>query len=346
MVLPPNRIGASRGPNGSTLDDVVAAINSLTAVVGEQIVVLNSQRAFLEDIAVGLDKLIGSDTLEFGTWPGLIRWLDRFIAYSDNFDEFPPTMSTSLRNLSSTAQAFFRYAGGNNYGAATRPYGIMEALGEPIDAVGNDVEGFLYQLVNSIGVRGTSPTNLSALAYLALIADSTERSADCCEENSQPGGGGENPPPGPSFSCGLESTPYRATSYEFRRNLPADQLDEYIVMFTGFSSQSPSGFSETISNDTVPLPCYEGPANAQLCWEWNLSSGQVPGQLLVYESSPGGLFSPVIGTNVGVTQGEGSTATLTLAGAGEKYMLCVRVAENSGVPQHLNYWIDRNGPPA
>lgn len=346
MVLPPNRIGAARGPNGSTLDDVVDAINGLVAVQQAQAITLESMRAFLDSIATDIAYISGPPA-QRPTWPGLSSWLKTVLG-DEEFTASPWPLAVDVSISRDVLGRLSQYLGGLNLQSAsiTRSYGIMEALGESLNNPSNDVEGFLPQILESLGVRGTSPTNLSALAYLALIADSTERSADCCEENSQPGGGGENPPPGPSFSCGLESTPYRATSYEFRRNLPADQLDEYIVMFTGFSSQSPSGFTETVSNDTVPLPCYEGPANAQLCWEWNLSSGQVPGQVLVYESSPGGLFSPVIGTNVGVTQGEGSTAILTLAGAGEKYMLCVRVAENSGVPQHLNYWIDRNGPPA
>jgi len=53
----------------------------------------------------------------------------------------------------------------------------------------------LERLNSSIGNASTSTPNFTALAWLALIANSTERSADCCEEGSAPPPPANNPPP-------------------------------------------------------------------------------------------------------------------------------------------------------
>lgn len=83
--------------------------------------------------------------------------------------------------------------------ANTRLLAIQGATEEAADAT--------RDTSSAIGLLGPGPgPNLPALAYLALIADSTERSADCCE--GQGGGGNETPAPEPSLSgCSSDLIP-------------------------------------------------------------------------------------------------------------------------------------------
>jgi len=78
-------------------------------------------------------------------------------------------------------------------------YQILSALtnqvldaGEPMP---RQVRDAVLQLASSLGNASTSTPNFTALAWLALIANSTERSADCCEEGSAPPAPTNNPPP-------------------------------------------------------------------------------------------------------------------------------------------------------
>jgi len=132
------------------------------------------------------------------------------------------------------------------------------------------------QLASSLGNAATSTPNFTALAWLALIANSTERSADCCEQVPVVPVVPLNPPPGPDFGCGLTNGPLRVTS--FIKRVSGDGLpDTYTAQFAGLATASNS----LLVN--VPAAVPNGEINVikaiqsqGICLEWNLTDRATP----------------------------------------------------------------------
>ena len=85
----------------------------------------------------------------------------------------------------------------------------------------------LAQLNSSIGNASTSTPNFTALAWLALIANSTERSADCCEEGPVTP---LDPFPIPTPFCGTGPAYWQECELRLRYSTnPPDPLDIYAL---------------------------------------------------------------------------------------------------------------------
>ena len=83
------------------------------------------------------------------------------------------------------------------------------------------------QLASSIGNASTSTPNFTALAWLALIANSTERSADCCEEGPVTP---LDPFPIPTPFCGTGPAYWQECELRLRYSTnPPDPLDIYAL---------------------------------------------------------------------------------------------------------------------
>lgn len=277
----------------------------------------------------------------------------------------PATWSGAPAELDNTSQrllSIFTYMQ-QNIGFALADEGIPTAI-DMINLIRRTLYSptltgnTIWQLIDALEVGGGGGTPVEPIDYttalqtiaagitglgaqLNVIEQNTARVADCCEDG---GGGtdpdpGENPPPDPSLGCELANGPMRAVGYQFRRNLPAEQLDEYIILFTGIGTESNNVVVEDVSNDTVPLPGLAVPPAGTLCLEWNLSEGQVPSQVRIYQSSPSGSFAGVSGVNVsGLFTGEGGAVPVDVEG-GELGMFVARVPEGTGEPQHKNWWL-------
>ena len=155
-------------------------------------------------------------------------------------------------------------------------YGAPVSRPDGANNIVNRLRDNTNQLANSIGNAATSTPNFTALAWLALIANSTERSADCCEQVPVVPVVPLNPPPGPDFGCGLTNGPLRVTS--FIKRVSGDGLpDTYTAQFAGLATASNS----LLVNVPAAVPYGEinvikAIQSQGVCLEWNLTDRATP----------------------------------------------------------------------
>lgn len=315
MALKANRAGRILGPDNRTNTDLYNILSNINTNLGQM-------KTLLEQISFGV-------TATYQNLNAVNAYLSGSATVSVNTALALPTMAHETRVAAKAILAILQSGGGG---------GDYTAV---LQAIQGGVTGLQAQLAvtnDSLGVRGESEVNLSALGYLALIANSTERAADCCEDG-QPVDTGEMPPPSPTFACELAGGPMRASSYFFWRNSPAEALDEYIVRFTGIDTQSGGEVIEFNSLDANPLPALTSSFDMQYCFEWNHASGQVPGQILRYLAGPDNTFVGSTGTIITPTIGEGSGPAEQLDAGNGGILYTVKIDEGTGPPAHLNYWL-------
>lgn len=341
MVLPPNRIGGTRGPNGSTLDDVVAAIQETNIALGELGVQISSQNAFLNSLANDVQRLVGPAENLPSNWLGFPAALGTppVNAQSETFWQMVIGIAFAVNDIQSSAN-----------GSEASLTAILDAIGlrgqQPVGANVNILQQMDYarQRVDALylvaGQLTDAPTGSTLKDLLRSIDVNQLRAADCCEENSNQEPPTETQPPGPEDSCPLSGGPLRTTGYFFWRNLPAEELDEYIPLWDGLEAASSGLVAPLNSFDAAPIPAIYAPEFlANVCFEWNLLDGQVPGQLAQYRSSSTGEFVGETPTLISVTIGGGSSSVYLLDPEDRPRVFTVRVAEGSGAPTHNNYWL-------
>lgn len=184
----------------------------------------------------------------------------------------------------------------------------------------------IAKLVESVGVRGASTTNLSALAYLALIANSTERSADCCEDAAA------NPPLPPAPPTNVQPADFCSL---FPEN--AVRNSGYVLLTDGQFANSPQtaygllwpAFEQvttiTQAAGGAPNPGWNGlrSSNAyDYCLAWNFTNDNVPGQARTHRTEEA--WSTVS------SQGSNTVINLSVQGAN---------ATSTGPQSYFNYVI-------
>lgn len=335
MVLPPGRIGGARGPNGSTLDDIVDAINGTNTILNELAVTLSSQNEFLDSIANDLSYIVGSPGAR-PAWPGLVLWLNTVLGDAD-FPASPWPLSVDVSITREVLGRLSQYLGGVNLQSAsiTRGKGLLEVLGAQVGDVATEPGSYVRDLAAVAGLLADAPAGETLKSLLAATRDATERSADCCE------GGGENPPdPNQTQPCETDGTSFRVTSYEFWRNLPADGFDEYILVFNGIDAASSGDVITQSSTNTPPLTALATTVNTILLVESNLLSGQVPSQVARYLSGTDNNFSTSTGAIFTPGIGCGATTSIELDSDEGLAMWTIRIPQGQAAPAHKNYWLN------
>lgn len=180
-----------RGPGENALGGIWSLLNSIVGGLGSlpQIATdIAAIRVVAErDIPLLLTRLsylTGENPPDNGfSALGLPRYMTQLFGTRQEASNEGNTMFALLRNDWIAATQIVQMASGTNgfYN------GSRNVLRENRD--------FVAQLASSLGNAATSSPNFTALAWLALIANSTERSADCCEEGSAPPAPTNNPPP-------------------------------------------------------------------------------------------------------------------------------------------------------
>jgi len=193
------------------------------------------------------------------------------------------------------------------------------------------------QLANSLGNASTSSPNFTALAWLALIANSTERSADCCEAVDNPPPVGQNPPPGPDFACGLTGGPLRVTSFILRVTGDGGN-DIYSAQFAGLAAASGSALVNVpaaVPNETINL--IRAVQSHGVCLEWNLTGQPTPtiGRRRLLGASTD--FAGSITTTFNPVANEGAVGVFPL-NAGQHLLFEIEVP-TGGPPPSLNYFL-------
>jgi len=271
----PGRIGGTRGPNGATLDDVVAGLvavrNEVTAVrlaLGPALELITTgiatQNATLTTLLTRLSWLTGTVSPVGPLWgSSLPQFLTSVLGSRANivFDG-RNAIQPQLEELLVNAADALRYSRGLNIppvaGSDDANIGIRAALYAIRDAVGEDPPGF----------------DSSIFALLRSIDVSSGRTADCCEDN---GGGGDPPPPiTPPSACSL-STPFVTTTFDLVATFAVSEPQAgLITVWRPEWTDLPSG----MANFTVPsgvVPIVTPNQDVTICYAWNSdgSSGTV-----------------------------------------------------------------------
>jgi len=145
----------------------------------------------------------------------------------------------------------------------------------------------------SIGNAATSTPNFTALAWLALIANSTERSADCCEEGSAPPPPANNPPP--AGFC-VPANAVRQVSW----NAIGTQIVNGVVNnvfrpvfdFSNGVNAPLAGTGAAGAEPTAPALRFVANADITFCISWDFTSNTTPTA-----------FGRYFGTNQATTEG-------------------------------------------
>lgn len=193
MTLPPNRIGAVRGPGGSTLDDVVDGLGQVRlAVEGVSLT--------LEAVAADLRRLTGTGGAPAG-WLGLPEYLG--VAIGEVGDVSASALSTLYLQRDILA-ALSRAVGNTGAPPVSTPAPSLYALtSAAVDALTSAAGDNVYNrlgsirdnslaLLQSLGTLPSTPANQTVKALLQALVD-------CCN--------GTPPPPEflpPEASCNTQ----------------------------------------------------------------------------------------------------------------------------------------------
>lgn len=304
--------------------------------------------AALPQIAEDLRYLVGDPSTRPADWEGLAKAIGTM----------NPEGDFNLRQLLQNIQLYVDLTSGYASQAVINLLYVTSFIDKPGPEGGfwniNDIvqqlisanaglTGLQAQINSTNQVLGDvedAPTGSTMKDLLRSIDINQLRAADCCEENGNQEPPTETQPPGPEDSCPLSGGPLRTTGYFFWRNLPAEELDEYIPLWEGLEAASSGLVAPLNSFDAAPIPAIYAPEfQANVCFEWNLLDGQVPGQLAQYRSSSTGEFVGETPTLISVTIGGGSSSVYLLDPEDRPRVFTVRVAEGSGAPTHNNYWL-------
>lgn len=274
MVLPPNRIGAIRGPGGATLDDVVAAINGLSVIVGESNVLLASQQAYLDSIANALDPAL-AQLLQRMTWLtgttapnatfgnfGLPGYLGLVLGSRAAASSELVTVWDWLRSMDDSLGRVTSAIGGN-----PQPIGLPDNV-----LLRTTLAAEALSLVT--GLATDPPIGSTIKALLASIDVNQARAADCCEQNAN--GGGETPGaeqnPQPTDFCSGTDTATRCSGW-LDVGTTVISGTTYDVRVPFFGSLPVEGYSPFAAPGTAGRRGFRhiGPDRSLMCFEWDFT---------------------------------------------------------------------------
>jgi len=211
-----------RGPGNRGLGGIWALLNSIAGGLGS----LPQIAADIAIIRADVRRFIGAtDPI---LWPGMATYLTQKLASSfEGGNVGGPTLWAWMNTISNDVAAARRGIIGSVVSPPTHIYALLEALSPELLTELVAIKGSSAQLASSMGDAATSTPNFSALAWLALIANSTERSADCCENGPVVP---VDPFPIPTPFCGTGPAYWQECELRLRYSTnPPDPLDIYAL---------------------------------------------------------------------------------------------------------------------
>jgi len=212
-----------RGPGNRGLGGIWALLNSIAGGLGS----LPQIAADISAIRGDIRFLVGDPVSANPAWTGLTdvigarqdgpeSAMDLIYAIALSvINGITPTVGTINASAITTRQILARIEGS--------PASNMRLILSQLEAI-NSSNAVLR---DSIGTASTSTPNFTALAWLALIANSTERSADCCENGPVVP---VDPFPIPTPFCGTGPAYWQECELRLRYSTnPPDPLDIYAL---------------------------------------------------------------------------------------------------------------------
>lgn len=273
MFPPFNRIGGARGPNGTTLDDVKAAVDYGNG----QLFTIN---AWLEgvfnrmtEMNGHLEKLAGTGAVPNG-WTGLPDYLFRFLGGAAPGDSVT-TIRDLLRFTIAQQLTSINYIIGNP-AAVTDEYQLAVAIEQYIsEQQTRAVDSFnIGAMEASLGSLGEAPANQTIKALLEAIRVEQVRAADCCEENGESNPGTVNP--APTFGCGprIRNIGWKAKGITIN-NQTTYRIWSPVWLPTSFASNSFQGYPNSDGHHQVFGTSLIN-KRADVCISWNFEGTDVP----------------------------------------------------------------------
>lgn len=293
MTNPPNRVGAIRGPNGATLDDVVAGlvavrdeVTSVRLALGPALELITTgiatTNATLTTILTRLTYVSGSVAPNATTArTSLYDYLVRTIGPANQVSVTGQGDVLDLMNLFAT-----EVIRTNNFlsGTAAQP----PELGDRLLSIQQVIE----ELGVLVGVGGTGGIDSNLFALLRSIDGATARSAACCENanGEPPPPGGLNPAPDTVCTAGEGfSAKTRCTGWNIRETNIAG-LDTWFATWPDLGPNVGSVADINPLWDNPGLRNINQAGTVNYCFSWNFAAGQIPAQLGIVYQPPGGTW--------------------------------------------------------
>jgi hypothetical protein len=188
MVLPPNRLGAIRGPNGATLDDVVARLDATNNALEVLTMELQGAGGNLSLIRQRLDTLVSTGSAP-ASWPGLPAYLHAVVGTTGQASELQANILTLLGLDAGSGALLAQVLTGSPTSPGT---GVLFELLTAVNAVRGGGALGLADMADILAALGaiTHPPNGSNLKDLLRSMDANLLELrDCACEG---GGGGNN----------------------------------------------------------------------------------------------------------------------------------------------------------
>jgi len=304
-----------RGPGNRGLGGIWSLLNSIVGGI-------NSLPQIAADIAIiraDLRRIVGAS--DSPSWPGLSSYLHQHIAQSDTpaFLNLP-RIYADIRTISANVNLLPAYLTDGVPTGSNTPF--LRTLRNDIALVkaAQQLElAAALQLASSIGNASTSTPNFTALAWLALIANSTERSADCCEEGSAPPPPANNPPPAgfcvPANAVRLVS--WNAIGTQLVNGV-VNNVFRPVFDFSGGVNAPLSGTGAAGAEPTAPALRFSANIDITFCISWDFAG-----------NTPPTAFGRYFGINQATTEGNQDLAgplnapsTLTVGGLSDDRNTC------------------------
>lgn len=321
VMFPFNRIGGTRGPNGTTLDDLLQALFNAGDLLQQLITQGQANGLLLAQLSSDLRRLVGEPVNDPATWRGLPAELG----------VSPTSSGETLADRLFALVLLGSNVEGNTSVSADRLQNILTQLtalrGAPaaslaeLLAVLNASDGRLNQLVGLnneqsavLGFIGDEPAGKSVKA---LLADQLA----CCE-GDDPGGGGdpnnpENEPP-EGFGCpnGLRATGWYKV---FETVTPQQQtITRWHPIFPALAGFNTVGGTSDAQRQGYNLS--GDPAARDICISWNFANNQrVP---TGFGRNRAGSIAGSVDDN-SVNGPLGGSATLEVGGLTDELRRCV-----------------------
>lgn len=345
MVLPPNRIGGIRGPNGATLDDIAALLGTQAIALDALASAVGQSNLFLEQLVSDLSRLTGSGVLP-AMWDGLPQYLTRVLgSEAAAIDEEWNLLGLGLFNRQAALNMLLGLFGTTSPTALARLGWLLEVRNALTDGNGDNVHSRIgavsdraLDLLDSLGTINDAPADRTIKSLL-------EQLALCCENNGGPGG--ETFPP-PTVDCAGQPVTWQEVELELIAAQGPGGQDIYTVVWpasypeaqTATNEQRTAG-SGTQSGMTTTLTS-GGPIDYAVCLYWhfsdetplyNMDSFKVPSNSILLEVS----YTSYSGTAPNNDQ-KGATVEMLTAG-GVRFVYHANFAWASGVAPVGKVWV-------
>ena len=299
MSQPPNRIGGIRGPNGATLDDILA---TLTLIRNGQLLQLQNEQA----IRTALDTLVTRVTYLTGTsapnatnfGASLPAYLQRVLGWTNpqgpqagSIQQYAIESFDALNSLRQAAAGVDVFAEGDNI--YTRIFNALSSLeGDNVYARLGSIRDNSLALLQAVGSLPSTPASETVKTLLAALVA-------CCED----GNDGSTPQPGlnppPPNAC-LESDGYTPLARVLGWSLVGEADGDTNIYQALWPTNTPAGYY--LIPAAAPFPQGQGIASdqgdfARACFAWDFT-GAIPGLVTLPVESDGVWRSSASGTSV------------------------------------------------